>query len=78
MLISNPQILLTQQLAKSYCRLWKHIFTSFRGYSIPLENAVNIVVSIAAAALWTIAVQVKRPDHLLYEIVGGDSADVLT
>jgi hypothetical protein len=78
MLISNPQILLKQQLAKSYCRLWEHIFTSFRGYSIPIENAANIVVSIAAAALWTITVQVKRPDHLLYEVVGGDSADVLT
>ena len=77
MLISNPQILLKQQRAKSYCRLWKHVFTSFRGYSIPPENAASIVVSIAAAALWTTAVQVKRPDHLLYEIVGGDSADVL-
>lgn len=54
------------------------IFTSYRGYSIPSENAASIVVNIAAAALWTIAVQMKRPDHLLYEIVGGDSADVLT
>jgi hypothetical protein len=76
--VSNPQILLKQQRAKSYCRLWKHIFTSYRGYSIPSENAARIVVSIAAAALWTIAVQVKRQDHLLYEIVGGDSVDVLT
>ncbi|MDP9015569.1 MAG: hypothetical protein M3M87_02260 [Thermoproteota archaeon] len=58
--------------------LWKYHFYSFRGYPIPSENAASIAVSIATAALWTIAVQVKRLDRLLYEIVGGNSGDVLT
>ncbi len=46
------------------------ISTSFRGYSIPIENAASIAVNRATIAPWIMAVQVNRLDQLLYEIVG--------